>query len=201
MGSPPPKSDNMTTAGSHGCGSTTPLDIPIVDLAPFTTTIKDDEGSHTNSPESRLRAAQALVTACRSVGFVYIQNHGVPQKDLEDAFELARRFYALPQEDKMKAPHPPGWQVHRGYSWPGLEKVSDALSTTAEGDNDDKVTKLREVQDYKVGRSVRYHYRVHTDSPSLSHTKRRVTKSAPSPIKNSPTCGHLLRSCKNGVRS
>ena len=47
----------------------------------------------------------------------------------------------------MKAPHPPGWAVHRGYSWPGLEKVSGALSKE---DDEELNRKLREVQDYKV---------------------------------------------------
>jgi len=31
-------------------------------------------------------------------------------------------FFSLSNEDKMEAPHPEGWAVHRGYSWQGLEK-------------------------------------------------------------------------------
>ena len=114
------------------------IKIPIVDFAHW----KPD-----SSPEQRLRVAQELVAACRSVGFVYIINHGVPKEDLERAFEIAKKLYDLPQEEKMKAPHPPGWAHHRGYSWPGLEKVSAALS---EKDDQKMIEQLREVRDCKV---------------------------------------------------
>jgi isopenicillin N synthase-like dioxygenase len=111
--------------------------VPIVD---FTAFIPD-------APlETRKRIAQDLVTACRQVGFVYIIGHGVPDSTLSRAFEISKKFYDLPIEDKMKAPHPPGWAIHRGYSWPGLEKVSGALSQKADKD---WIDRLREVQDYK----------------------------------------------------
>lgn len=113
--------------------------IPIVDLSAF---LDDD-----SPPAQRLQTAQALVSACRDVGFVYIQNHGVEQGEVDRMFALSKAFYDLPIEQKMKAPHPPGWSVHRGYSWPGLEKVSSASSAA---DDEDLVSKLREVQDYKV---------------------------------------------------
>ena len=114
------------------------IHIPIVDLRPF---------SSDGTPENRRKAAEELVTACREVGFVYVKNHGVPQHELDHAFEVSKTFYALSTDEKMKAPHPPGWAVHRGYSWPGLEKVSSAISAT---DDEESVSKLREVQDYKV---------------------------------------------------
>jgi hypothetical protein len=45
----------------------------------------------------------------------------------------------------MKAPHPDGPTVHRGYSWPGLEKVSQVISSDLEvGES------LRSVRDCKV---------------------------------------------------
>jgi len=121
---------------------TTSNNIPLVDLSPFTSPEPADK-----SQAARLRAAQDLVRACREVGFVYIKNHGVPQAELDQAFAVSKRFYGLPKDEKMKAPHPPGWAVHRGYSWPGLEKVSGVLSDT---DNEELRSKLREVQDYKV---------------------------------------------------
>ncbi|EXJ71524.1 uncharacterized protein A1O5_05332 [Cladophialophora psammophila CBS 110553] len=122
-------------------------DIPIVDLSPFTSPSLSADTSH----EARLKAAQKLVRACRDVGFVYVKNHGVPEDELAKAFALSKRFFDLPMEDKMKAPHPPGWVVHRGYSWPGLEKVSGAMSKQ---DDEDAVRKLREVQDYKESYEV-----------------------------------------------
>ncbi|KAG0282377.1 hypothetical protein BGZ96_000539 [Linnemannia gamsii] len=118
-----------------------PPSLPLIDLANFTD----------SSPEQRMKTAKQLVVACQDVGFVYIVNHGVPKEALTRAFQVSEDFYNLPQEDKLKAPHPPGWAVHRGYSWPGLEKVSEAIS----GPNDeDTVSKLRAVQDFKESYEV-----------------------------------------------
>ena len=50
----------------------------------------------------------------------------------------------MPLETKILAPHPPGGSHHRGYSAPGLEKVSQYM------DGDENVgEKLREVTDVK----------------------------------------------------
>lgn len=112
--------------------------VPIVDFSPWT-----------QSPvkELRIRVAKQIVEASREVGFVCITNHTLPDPLLDEAFEWSRRFFALSPEDKLKAPHPEGWAVHRGYSWPGLEKVSQAIS---EGNDEELVKRLREVTDFKV---------------------------------------------------
>lgn len=60
----------------------------------------------------------------------------------------------------MQAPHPDGPAVHRGYSWPGLEKVSQFMMN--DGDDNDAVNKARQVTDYKV-----------TQHGSESHKKAR----------------------------
>ena len=115
----------------------TKANIPVVDFTEFT------------SDATLVRCkdiAQQLVSACKDVGFVYITGHGVPANTLAEAFAISKKFYDLPKEEKMKAPHPPGWAIHRGYSWPGLEKVSAAIS---EKDDKEWIEKLREVQDYK----------------------------------------------------
>ena len=93
--------------------------------------------------------AQKLVTACRDIGFVYIINHGIPQTLVDETFSWSEKFFALPQEEKMKAPHPPGYAVHRGYSWPGLEKVSQVITSHESSDDPDIQTKLRQVGDVK----------------------------------------------------
>ena len=112
--------------------------IALVDLHTFT--------SPGSSSGSRLVTARSLVDALRTTGFAYISNHGVPPSLLEKAFNHSRAFFSLPQSAKMTCPHPPGWTVHRGYSWPGLEKVSGALSAV---DDPAWVAQLRTVQDYK----------------------------------------------------
>lgn len=112
--------------------------IPIVDFSSW------------NKPQDesdRLRVAKELVKACQTVGFVYIVNHYLQESVIDGAFDWSRRFFQLPREVKMKAPHPEGWAVHRGYSWPGLEKVSQMMSTV---DDEQARRKLREVPDVKV---------------------------------------------------
>ena len=114
--------------------------IPIVDFANW-------RGDST--PEQRQALALELADACRRVGFVYIVNHGVAPELLEEAFDWTKKLFALKQGEKMLAPHPDGSAVHRGYSWPGLEKVSQLIS---EKENIDLVKALRQTKDCKVSR-------------------------------------------------
>ncbi|KAJ5779446.1 Oxoglutarate/iron-dependent dioxygenase [Penicillium paradoxum] len=116
----------MASAGSPN--------IPVVDFAGW------------NTESGRQRIAQEIVTACKNVGFVHIVNHSLPESMLDEAFNWSKRFFELPQDEKLKAPHPKGWAIHRGYSWPGLEKVSQATST---GNDQEMMEQLREVTDVK----------------------------------------------------
>ena len=110
--------------------------IPIVDFAKW------------NDNQARQQISKELVDACRNVGFVYIINHGISSEVLEDAFGWTRKLFDLSHEQKMLAPHPPGPEVHRVYSYPGLEKVSQVYGDDAK---DESVGKsLREVKDCKV---------------------------------------------------
>lgn len=116
-----------------------PPSIPVVDFRGWTS----------NAPiEQRKAIAQQLIDACQTVGFVYITNHQLPFQRLAQAFEWSKKLFNLSLKQKMLAPHPSGFTVHRGYSWPGLEKVSNAA-----GDEDDtaNLTKnLRQISDVKV---------------------------------------------------
>lgn len=110
--------------------------IPIVDFSGWT-----------SGGPNRQQVAQEIVAACKEVGFVYIINHSLSDALLDEAFHWSQRFFELPMTEKLRAPHPDGWAVHRGYSWPGLEKVSQAESA----DNDEeRAAHLREVPDVKV---------------------------------------------------
>lgn len=112
--------------------------LPIIDFSKWL------EGS----PEEKKELAQRLAQACREVGFVYVINHGVSQDLLDEAFGWSKTLFDLPEEKKMLAPHPPGPNVHRGYSWPGLEKVSQYIHKEGE-DSDAEDEALRQVQDCK----------------------------------------------------
>ena len=88
----------------------------------------------------------------------------------------------------MKAPHPDGPTVHRGYSWPGLEKVSQVISSDL-----DVGEKLRAVTDCKVCDI----YLILLTPKSEKNRKmsiddemsRKVTKSAANKTTNNPTSG------------
>jgi isopenicillin N synthase-like dioxygenase len=90
--------------------------LPIIDFAKW---------SSSSAPLSdRLNLAKELVSACHQTGFVYLTNHGISPSLLSEAFSWAKRFYALPTEQKMQAGHPDGSTAFRGYCWPGLERGS-----------------------------------------------------------------------------
>lgn len=129
----PPKSGTISSVNNS-----TMMEIPLVDFSPW---------NEADDTSGRKKVAQEIVDACKKVGFVYIINHSVSESILAEAFDWSRRFFELPMEEKSKAPHPEGWAVHRGYSCPGLEKVSQAVSG---GDDKNVVEQLRQVPDFKV---------------------------------------------------
>ncbi|KAI5193529.1 thymine dioxygenase [Aureobasidium subglaciale] len=109
--------------------------IPIVDFM------------HWDDRHAQQQIAQSLVDGCRDVGFVNIINHGISEAEIEEAFDWTKRLFDLTHEEKMCAPHPAGPDVHRGYSYPGLEKVSQVYGVDA--DSEDVGRALREVKDCK----------------------------------------------------
>lgn len=113
--------------------------IPVVDFSAWQPGAPIDQ---------RKVVADQIIAACRKFGFVYITNHSVSPKRLEEAFAMSKKLYDLPFEKKQLAPHPPGFTVHRGYSKPGLEKVSNAMGDETDGDA--LVKDLRKVGDAKV---------------------------------------------------
>lgn len=112
-----------------------PPTVPIIDISPLTTP---------TNPASRLSTAKALVAACQTLGFAYITNHNLPPALLETAFHTSKTLFALPLEAKNQAPHPAGPEIHRGYSHPGQEKVSQYA-----GGRHGVGEALREVVDWK----------------------------------------------------
>lgn len=162
--------------------------IPIVDFSAWSA----------GSPEEKQKIAKELTDAARGVGFVYIVNHGVPDDVLEQAFAWSKKLFDLPHEKKMLAPHPPGIHarpsvleaseliagfftgpnVHRGYSWPGLEKVSQYIHKDGE-DSDAEDQELRKVEDCKVNRAH------DLNSHESSHQRRKAMRSA---VKTARTC-------------
>ncbi|ORX36674.1 flavonol synthase/flavanone 3-hydroxylase [Kockovaella imperatae] len=106
------------TASLHTFKMTKPtVEIPIIDF----------EGLEDGSPEIAADIGRKFYAACREVGFAYIKNHGIPERDIQGMFDYSRRFFALPYDIKMTAPHPPAGDHHRGYSGVGMEQVSQMV--------------------------------------------------------------------------
>ncbi|MER9469915.1 isopenicillin N synthase family oxygenase [Mesorhizobium sp. M0482] len=77
--------------------------VPLLDLSPLV------EGSDT------VRVAKEIRWALANAGFVYIKNHGVPPRLIDEAFAHTRAFFDLPVEEKMKLHISNSGVALRGY--------------------------------------------------------------------------------------
>ncbi|MFF5209638.1 isopenicillin N synthase family dioxygenase [Streptosporangium sp. NPDC000396] len=72
----------------------------------------------------RERTARLIERACRDSGFFYISGHGVPASLLGRLDEAARRFFALPLEEKMEIS-----MDRAGRAWRGFFPVGGELTS------------------------------------------------------------------------
>lgn len=79
-----------------------------------------DIGRLDDGPEARAAFLEALRRAAREVGFFYLTGHGVPPALEARVRDVSRRFFALPEAEKLKVQmiHSPHF---RGYNRAGLE--------------------------------------------------------------------------------
>ncbi|WP_192258544.1 isopenicillin N synthase family dioxygenase [Mesorhizobium caraganae] len=77
--------------------------VPLVDLAPLV------DGSDAG------RVAKEIRWALANAGFVYIKNHGVPARLIDETFAHTRAFFDLPAEEKMKLHISNSGMALRGY--------------------------------------------------------------------------------------
>jgi isopenicillin N synthase-like dioxygenase len=117
--------------------------IPVIDVASL---------QHGDSQAVAAVAAQ-LRAAAGQVGFFYIRNHGVAQSLIDEVAVLARRFFALPPEQKQRVKIN---QHHRGFLRIGEAKMYD----NARPDFKESYVFGREVAeddpDYLAGRPMVY---------------------------------------------
>jgi len=90
-------------------------EIPVIDLAPF---LQGDA-------QARAAVAEQIGVACRTIGFFYVINHGVPAELIAKVYAEAERFFAQAEADKAaiaieKSGH------HRGYFKVGGENLNPA---------------------------------------------------------------------------
>ncbi len=80
------------------------LDVPTVDLSPY----------FTGSQEHKQAVARRVAEACEGIGFFKIVGHGIAQSEIDQAFDVATRFFDLPEAEKAKS-RPPMSSSARGY--------------------------------------------------------------------------------------
>lgn len=66
-----------------------------------------------------------LGAAYREWGFAGIRNHGIPQAQIDAAYDVFKRFFALPEGAKKRY-HVPGSGGARGYTAFGVETAKDS---------------------------------------------------------------------------
>ncbi|HKY94264.1 MAG TPA: 2-oxoglutarate and iron-dependent oxygenase domain-containing protein [Kiloniellales bacterium] len=94
--------------------------IPLIDFGPF----------RSGSEAARKAVALQLGEACRNIGFFYVVNHGVPDASVAAALDYAKRFFALPVEDKREIAIEKS-ACHRGWFQLGGENLDPAKQREA----------------------------------------------------------------------
>jgi len=114
------------------------FDVPTIDISPWVGDGTDD---------ARAAVAAAVDHACRTVGFMQIVGHGVPDATIEGLTAGLDEFFALPLADKKAYVRPAG--ENRGYSPPKSESLSYSLGI-------DPVTRMNDFfEAFNVGTSWR----------------------------------------------
>jgi isopenicillin N synthase-like dioxygenase len=88
--------------------------IPVLDIS----------GMFSEDIETRKKVAAELREACTTVGFFYMENHGIPKELIDKQFEMGKAFFDLPFEKKMEVyidntPHYRGFTPLQGSGKPG----------------------------------------------------------------------------------
>jgi isopenicillin N synthase-like dioxygenase len=81
--------------------------------------------------DGKRRVAAEVGRACEEIGFLIVKGHGVPLDLVEEMYDVSKRFFALPLEEKMRAR---GRDRSRGYGPVGDESLSYGLGKAAPAD-------------------------------------------------------------------
>lgn len=90
--------------------------VPTVDITPYVTD---------GTPEARAEVARQIDEACRTVGFIQITGHGIPDPVIDGLTDAMDGFFALSLDEKKAYRTPP--KINRGYSPPKSESLSLSL--------------------------------------------------------------------------
>ncbi|KAF7813876.1 2-oxoglutarate-Fe(II) type oxidoreductase hxnY-like isoform X1 [Senna tora] len=76
------------------------------------------------------QSVNLLKQACLDSGFFYVVNHGISQEFMDEVFAQSKKFFSLPQKDKIKLLRN---KNHRGYT-PILDELLDPENQVHAGD-------------------------------------------------------------------
>ncbi|MFM2718973.1 isopenicillin N synthase family dioxygenase [Microbacterium mcarthurae (nom. nud.)] len=112
--------------------------VPTIDISPWV---------GRGSEDARAAVTAAVDHACRTVGFMQIVGHGIPDAVLRDLEQGLDAFFGLPLEDKKRYVRPA--VENRGYTPPKSESLSYSLGI-------DPVTRMNDFfEAFNVGTSWR----------------------------------------------
>jgi len=115
-----------------------PFAVPTVDISAWV---------QQGSPDARAAVVAALDHACRTVGFMQVVGHGIPDEVISGLTDALDAFFALPLAEKKAYVRPAS--ENRGYSPPKSESLSYSLGV-------DPVTRMNDFfEAFNVGTSWR----------------------------------------------
>jgi len=83
----PPSPNSAFSQAMSSSSSAPPLSIPLISLLP-------------SKPASVL--AQEVSSACKTSGFLYITDHGIPQAQIDNAFEISSQFFEGEEQNEKE---------------------------------------------------------------------------------------------------
>lgn len=82
---------------------------------------------------ARRTVAVQIARAAEDTGFLILEDHGLPQELLDQAFAASHQFYALPQPEKNRF-HPITAGIQRGYHAAGTRNLAATLNAASPPD-------------------------------------------------------------------
>ena len=101
-------------------------EIPVIDVGKI----------YSENLEERRQKAEEVANVCKTVGFMYIKNHGISQDLIDEVFELSRKYHDQPLEVKMKE------DVYKSETLRGYEVHYTKTSEGEKGENPDHANSL-----------------------------------------------------------
>ena len=98
------------------------LEVPVIDITPW----------RGGDASARADVAAAVDDAARTVGFLQITGHGVPDDVVDGLTAAMDGFFALPTDEKARYVAPP--EINRGYAPPRSERLSYSLGVASPED-------------------------------------------------------------------